>query len=332
MLSLVIPVYKNEANLDRLLPALVALAERMAEPMEAVFVVDGSPDRCAEILAARLPGLPLRSRLVLLSRNFGSFAAIRAGLECGTGDLFAVLAADLQEPPELIERFAETLSGGAADIVFGCRNSRSDPWLARLAAGLFWATYRRFVIPEMPAGGIDVFACTREVRDRVLALRESNTNLVALLLWVGYRRQFVLYDRAARLEGKSAWTFGKKLRYAVDSVFSFTDLPIQLLSYVGILGMAFAVLLALIIIVAKALGKITVPGYTPIVLTIAFFGALTSLGLGIVGQYLWLTLQNARSRPGYLIASTQSFGPNRSRGAASTIVGKERGGAVSRVE
>jgi polyisoprenyl-phosphate glycosyltransferase len=308
MLSLVIPVYKNEANLERLLAELVALAQRVAEPMEVVFVVDGSPDRCWEILRARLPELPLRTQLVRLSRNFGSFAAIRAGMESGIGDVFAVLAADLQEPPELIERFVRILRTGEVDIVFGCRSSRSDPWPTKLASGAFWRAYRRFVIGDMPAGGVDVFACTRTVRDRVLSLRESNTNLVALLLWVGYRREFVFYDRVARREGKSAWTVVKKLRYALDSVFNFTDLPIQLLSLIGIAGMVCAVLIALVIVTAKAAGAIDVPGYTPIVLTIAFFGALTSFGLGIVGQYLWLTLQNARNRPGYLIASAQRFG------------------------
>lgn len=323
MLSLVIPVYKNELNLDRLLAEMTALSARMPEPLEVVFVIDGSPDRCAEILRERLPLLPLRSQLVELSRNFGSFAAIRAGLERGTGDRFAVLAADLQEPPELIERFSRALGGGAADIVFGCRSSRSDPWLSKLMSTAFWAAYRAVVIGDMPRGGVDVFACTRAVRDRVLALHESNTNLIALLLWLGFRREFMFYDRAARLEGKSAWTVVKKLRYAIDSVFSFTDVPIQLLSYAGVLGMIAAVVLALVILVAKALGTIQVPGYTPIVLTIAFFGALTSLGLGILGQYLWLTLQNARRRPNYIIdrAVTIAGAPPPSAPAAAPPTG-----------
>lgn len=307
MLSLIIPVYKNELNLHRLLSEMTALSARMPEPLEVVFVVDGSPDRCAEILRERLPLIPLRSQLIELSRNFGSFAAIRAGLERGTGDAFAVLAADLQEPPELIERFSRALHAGEADIVFGCRARRSDPWLGKLMSRVFWGAYRAVVIGDMPRGGVDVFACTRVVRDRILELHESNTNLIALLLWVGYRREFMFYERAARLEGKSAWTVVKKLRYAVDSVFSFTDLPIQLLSYVGIFGMLAAVALAAFILVAKLLGKIEVPGYTPIVLTISFFGALTSFGLGILGQYLWLTLQNARRRPNFIVDRAETI-------------------------
>src|ERR1035438_10184605 len=121
MNSLIIPVYKNEENLDRLLAELVKLASRMPGEFEVVFVVDGSPDRCLEILRERLPGLPLRSQLLSLSRNFGSFAAIAAGLERAHGEAMAVMAADLQEPPELILQFFEAIAGGRGVIVFGVR-------------------------------------------------------------------------------------------------------------------------------------------------------------------------------------------------------------------
>src|ERR1700690_638954 len=132
MVSLIIPVYKNEANLNRLLPALVEPGGRPPKPMEVVFVIDGSPDRCEEILKQRLPGLPLRSRLLALSRNFGSFAAIAAGLQAGTGDYFSVMAADLQEPPELTLRALQCLSSGQAGIVFGYRLGRCDPGFSQL--------------------------------------------------------------------------------------------------------------------------------------------------------------------------------------------------------
>ena len=309
MLSLVIPVYKNEANLDRLLAALAGLNEQLPE-LEVVFVVDGSPDRSFEILSERLHTVPFRSRLVTLSRNFGSFCAIAAGLQAGSGDSFAVLAADLQEPPELILRFSEILRSGRADIVFGYRVARADPWLSEFFSDLFWRIYRGFVVKDMPKGGVDVFACTRQVRDRLLELKEVNTNLIALLFWLGFRREFVGYERQPRLEGESAWTLSKKIRYCLDSVFSFTDLPIRLLLYAGIGGIAFSVFCSGVVLGARFFGKVRIPGYTPIVLAILFFGALTSLGLGIVGQYLWLTLQSSRKRPGYVIAGSREYPSN----------------------
>jgi len=305
MNSLVIPVYKNEANLERLLAELVKLGEHVPGEFEVVFVVDGSPDRCLEILRDRLPALPLRTQLLSLSRNFGSFAAIAAGLEAARGECIAVMAADLQEPPALALQFFEALGSGRTDIVFGVRGSRSDPWHSEIAARAFWFLYRKFVIHDMPPGGVDVFGCTREVRDRLLGLQGINTNMVALLFWLGYRREYIVYQRQPRLEGKSAWTFGKKLRYSLDSIFNFTDLPIRLLLYAGAIALLLAVAGSALVIFAKLRGDIPVPGYTPIVLAILFFGALTSLGFGIVGQYLWLGLQIGRRRPNYIVRSAE---------------------------
>jgi polyisoprenyl-phosphate glycosyltransferase len=311
MLSLIIPIYKNEANLDRLLAALTDLRAKLPVSMEAVFVIDGSPDRSFEILRERLPSAPFPARLVSLSRNFGSFSAVAAGLEAGAGDSFAVLAADLQEPPDLVGEFAKLLSAGEADVVFGCRTGRADPWLSEFFSRLFWWLFRVFIVPDMPRGGVDVFGCTRQVRDCLLRCPEANTNLIALLFWIGFRRRYVSYERRARTEGSSAWTIRKKIQYSLDSIFNFTDLPVRLLLITGSMGVAFSILFAVVLIMAKLSGNIPVPGYSAIVLIVMFFGGLTSLGLGIVGQYLWLALQNTRRRPNWIVASAEEWGPDK---------------------
>ena len=284
------------------------LNSSLAGEFEVVFVVDGSPDRCLQILREKLPLLPLRTRLISLSRNFGSFAAIAAGLESARGGNLAVMAADLQEPPELILRFFEVLAAGHADIVFGVRGGRSDPWLSEIASNLFWFLYRKLVVKDIPRGGVDIFGCTREVRDRLLQLQGIDSNLIALLFWLGYRREYIVYERRRRLEGKSAWTLRKKLRYCLNSIFNFTDLPIQLLLWAGALALLLAISASILVVVAKLRGDIQVPGYTPIVLATLFFGALTSLGFGIVGQYLWLGLQVGRRRPNYIVSSAEDHG------------------------
>ncbi|MBV9647698.1 MAG: glycosyltransferase family 2 protein [Candidatus Eremiobacteraeota bacterium] len=305
-MSIVIPVYETEESLDRLLRELAALSPRMPVTMEAVFVVDGSTDRSLEILRTRLPQAPYPWQLLSLSRNFGSWAAATAGLQQGRGDYFATLAADLQEPPDLMIRFAETLASGRADIVIAHRQSRSDPWLTRISSNIFWAAYRRLVVKDIPPGGADVFAVTREVRDVLINFRESSTSLLALLFWIGFRRSFVSYVRAPRLEGKSAWTLPKKLRLAANSVLNFSDLPLQLLLFMGGLGMGTAVVYGTIVLLAKLLGRVDVPGYAALIVAITFFGGLTSMGLGIIGQYLWLVLQNVRHRPNYIIAENKA--------------------------
>lgn len=303
MLSLVVPVYKNEQNLPRLLDELQQFAGSLGDDLEVVFVVDGSPDGSFRVLQGRLPSWPVATQLIELSRNFGSFAAIAAGLRQARGEYLAVVTADLQEPLALIGEFHRLLASGSADVVLGHRTGRADDWWSRALSGAFWGLYRRFVVKDVPRGGIDVFGCTRQVRDHLIQLQEVNSNLIALLLWLGFRRSFVPYERQARLEGESGWTFARKLRYALDSIFSFTDLPARVLLLLGAAGTIFALLAGATVFVMWSLGRIPVLGYTPLMLVITFFGGLTALGLGIVGQYLWLTLQNARKRPNYVVKS-----------------------------
>lgn len=305
MISIVVPVYETAESLDRLLRELDALDARMPMPMELVFVVDGSTDASYDILHARLQTAPYAWQLLTLSRNFGSWSAITAGLHAGRGDYFAILAADLQEPPDLMIQFAEALSSKRADIAIGRRERRTDPWLSQLSSNAFWSFYRRFVVKDIPPGGADVFAVTREVRDVLINFRESNTSLVALLFWVGFRREFVPYVRAPRLEGKSAWTFPKKLRLAINSILNFSDLPLQLLLFIGGAGMTIAAAYGTFVLCAKLLGIIEVPGYAALIVAITFFGGLTCAGLGIVGNYLWLVLQNVRGRPSFIVASSE---------------------------
>ena len=172
--TVVIPVYQNEANLPRLLAELEDLSLKMPRDFSVVFVVDGSPDRCHEILSAKLPAARFDSQLLQLSRNFGSFSAVMAGMSAATGEHCGVMAADLQEPPELMIEFHRILSSGEADVCFGVRTGRSDPWLTELTSNLFWWVYRRFVVKEMPPGGVDVFACTRAVREHVSRFSERH--------------------------------------------------------------------------------------------------------------------------------------------------------------
>jgi polyisoprenyl-phosphate glycosyltransferase len=325
MLSLVIPVYNNRENLPRLLQELVALSERLGRRLEVLFVVDGATDGSLEYLGEQLPTWPVSSRLIELSRNFGSFSAIMAGLEQAAGEHIAILAADLQEPPELIIEFDRILGAGHADVVLGVRTGRADPWWSRWLSESFWHLYRWFVVRDMPRGGVDVFGCTRDVRDRLRELTESHTNLIALVLWVGFRRAFVPYERQPRLDGRSGWTFGRKLRYAIDSVFSFTDLPIRALLLLGLAGTAFALVAGVTVFIMWALGRIPVLGYTPLMLVITFFGGLTALGFGITGQYLWLSLQNSRRRPNYIVKSSVAFARGSDLGQTRVRPGSDPG-------
>jgi glycosyltransferase involved in cell wall biosynthesis len=302
--SLVIPVYGNSDTITPLLEVIEHIRDQVEGGLEVVFVVDGSPDDSHRQLTEALAGGGLQARVVEHSRNFGSFAAIRTGLSLARGQFIAVMAADLQEPPELVVEFLGLLGSGEADVVAGERASRNDRGDA--FAKLYWMLYRRFVMREMPAAGADVFACTASVRDVVCSLELVHTSLIAQLFWVGFRRRLVPYDRR-EAPGESGWTFRRKVRYLSDSVFAFTDLPVRLLWLVGLMGLGVGTILGVAVLVTRALGAVSVPGYTATILVILFFGSFNMIGLGIIGSYVWRAYETVKGRPGAIVRDVLEF-------------------------
>lgn len=305
--SLIIPVYKNQETIPELISVLSSMNQSLNGELEVVFVVDGSPDQSATLLQSLLPKQAFVSQLIILSRNFGSFSAIRVGLQKATGSLFAVMAADLQEPPELIEQFFESLVSNNIDVVIGTRELRSDPWFVRLTSKLFWMIYRKYIIPEMPKGGVDVFGCNLHFRNFLLQCEESHTSLVALIFWLGFRRKQIPYHRMKRMQGKSGWTFRKKINYLADSIFAFTDLPIKFILMLGFLGTGASLILSVVVSLAHFLGKIPLPGYTATVLMILFFGGINMLALGLIGSYTWRSYENTKRRPLAVVLKQTNF-------------------------
>jgi glycosyltransferase involved in cell wall biosynthesis len=310
--SLVVPIYRNASSITALVETVEQIAARIDGELEAIFVVDGSPDDSRERLLRALDASGLRARVVEHSRNFGSFAAIRTGMSLAHGRHIAVMAADLQEPPELVVEFLRRLATGDVDVLAGERRSRADR--GDTASKLYWRLYRRFVVRDMPPAGVDVFACTAAVRDVVCSLESVHTSLVAQLFWVGFRRELVPYDRRPS-PGESGWTLRRKLRYLSDSVFAFTDLPVRILWILGLAGMALGLLLGGIVLGARLAGAITVPGYAPTVLILVFFASLNLIGLGIIGSYVWRAYETAKGRPGAIVSDIVELPVERDAGA-----------------
>ncbi len=306
--SLIIPVYRNADTARVLVSALQDLSIKLKGDLEVVLVVDGSPDDSHCVLQELLEQGGLRAQLLSHSRNFGSFAAIRSGLAAARGQRFGVMAADLQEPPELALAFFETLENDEADLVCGTRQGRDDPSGGKLAAQTFWRLYRLLVQPEMPAGGVDMFGCNLAVRDALLGLEESHSSLIGQLFWLGFRRKEIPYQRRGRSGGGvSGWTFRKKWRYMLDSVFCFTDLPISLLSAMGFWGIALSVVVSAGVCFGWMFGWISVLGYTPIMLMLAFSTSVNLLAAGILGNYVWRTFENTKQRPLSVVMSRREF-------------------------
>ena len=304
--SLVITVYRSAGSIPALIDRVEHIASEIEGDLEAVFVVDGSPDDSVALLAQALSSRALTARIIEHSRNFGALAAARTGLEFARGSRIALMASDLQEPSDLVITFFRRLASGEVDVVAGERVSRNDR--GDSAANLYWRLYRRFVMSDIPRSGVDVFACTSAVRDVVCSLETVHTSIIAQMFWVGFRRELIPYDRLPSPR-KSGWSLGRKLRYTADSVFAFTDLPVRMLWAAGVIGLVTAIVLGASILIGRAFGDITVPGYAATVLVVMFFGSLNLVGLGIVGSYAWRAYEMSKGRPSRIVQTITEFPP-----------------------
>ena len=305
--AVVVPVYRNRESLRALVERLTSLNAELEDRLEAIFVVDGCPDGSDAALRQILSHEPLCSRLIVLSRNFGSFAAIQTGLAHTDAPFICVMSADLQEPVSFAAEAFHVLSAGSVDVVVGEREGRNDETGQTLASGAFWGLYRNLVNPDIPAGGVDMFACTQRVAGELVRLSESHSSLIGLLYWVGFRRTSILYTRQPRHSGTSAWTVRRRFNYLTDSVFSFTNAPLVFLQVLGALGVMISVLVGIAVLISWSVGAIGSPGYTPLILTIVGSTSAILLGLGIVGSYTWRAYENTKGRPATIVATIESF-------------------------
>jgi glycosyltransferase involved in cell wall biosynthesis len=298
-ISVVVPVYFNAESLPRLAESLREIAARSDFELEPIFVDDGSADESWARITAIVAGWPA-ARGIRLTRNFGSQMAILAGLHEATGEAAAVLSADLQEPPELLPRFVEAWRGGAT-AVLAVRSARPEPWPTRAAANLYYRTLKGLAFESMPEGGFDCFLVGRPAIEFLTGSREVNTSLPGLILWAGFPVALVSYERLARTEGRSRWTVGKKVKHFLDSVISFSYAPLRWMSVAGAVIALLAFAYALLLVGLKIFTGMPFRGWTSLMVALAFFSGVQLLSLGILGEYLWRTLDAARARQGFLV-------------------------------
>lgn len=296
-LSIVVPVYFNEFNLEPLYKDIrEKIIEKAVFDYEIVMVDDGSGDNSWQVMQS-LAKTDDHIKPIRLSRNFGSHAAILCGLSHSTGDCAVVKAADLQEPTEMIlEMYREWENGN--NVVLAIREDRADK--SMFSELYYWLT-RKVALPTMPAHGFDVFLLDRKVIQVLMSLDEKNSAITGQILWSGFRTANVYYTRKERKIGKSRWTLKKKIRLVMDTMFSFSTLPITLISWIGVLSSVGAALWALALIVTKLFVGIQVAGYTSLLVFQLFSFGVIMLTLGLLGNYLWRTFDAGRNRPVYIV-------------------------------
>ncbi|HEX9304177.1 MAG TPA: glycosyltransferase, partial [Thermoanaerobaculia bacterium] len=240
------------------------------------------------------------ARGVRLTRNFGSQMAIVAGLQESTGEAAAVLSADLQEPPELLPRMVAAWREGAT-AALAVRTARPESWPTRAAANVYYGTLKRLAFESMPTGGFDCFLVARPVIEFLTGSREIHTSLPGLIIWAGFPVTLVPYERVPRGEGRSRWTLAKKVKFFLDSVISFSYAPLRWMSVAGAIFAMAAFAYAALLILLKIFRDQPIQGWTSLMVALAFFSGVQLLSLGVLGEYLWRTLDAARARKGFLV-------------------------------
>jgi len=307
LVSIIIPMLNERAGLATLFDRVAKAIQNVPVDWELVIVDDGSTDDTRKAAREELKRFP-RWRLVGLSRNFGQQPAYRAGLQHATGDAVIFSDADLQDPPELIPELVAKWQEGFK-VVTGCRTSREERGLRRFFFDLFHQTFHRMTGGVMPANSGMFSLVDRVVIEHLLATRETNLFLPALKCWYGYPQATISYARKERAVGEPKQSFVKLLRYALDGLFSFSDLPLQWIGMTGAILCLLSLAYAAVLVGEKVLQlfgffpSLSVLGFTTLAVSIFFFGGLNLLALGIIGQYIARIYRETKGRPLYVVES-----------------------------
>jgi polyisoprenyl-phosphate glycosyltransferase len=298
-LSIIIPVYYNADTLMLLYEDMKEKILHKLDAYELIFVDDGSGDDSWNVIN-KIHDLDENVKCIKLSRNFGEHAAILAGLSNCSGDCAMTKQADLQEESELILEMYESWKRGNK-VVLAVRSARDDSAIKKLFANLYYAIIRKCVEKTMPVGGFDCYLLDRQVIEVVQMLDEKNSALTLQILWVGFQSEKIYFHRKDREIGESRWTFSKKFKLVLDSMMSFSYFPIRFMSGVGVICALVAFLWIIEVILERFIVGTPIAGWASLMCLVLLSTGLILLMLGILGEYLWRTLDASRNRPPFLI-------------------------------
>lgn len=312
IISIVIPCYNEESVLPMLYDRMEALVSKWPHSTEIICVNDGSRDETWNMLK-NISSKNSRWKAICLSRNFGHQPAVSAGMKYATGDCVCVIDADLQDPPETLEKFIVAWENGA-DVAYGVRKKRKDALLKMVLAWGFYRVIARLVSIPIPRDSGDFCLLDRRVVDIMNSLPERNRYLRGLRVWCGFKHQAVEFERDARAAGEPQYTFKKSLRLALDGIFSFSAVPLALASHVGLwvsllalVGMIFTFVQRIFSDWFTQIGLAPGPGFATIVISILFLGGVQLICLGILGEYLGRIYDEVKGRPTWIVSETANI-------------------------
>ena len=294
-LSIVVPIYKNQDNIRPFYNDFTDNIKPFIDDYEIIMVHDASPDGSWNIMK-EIAESDNKIKLIKLSRNFGAIAASFTGIQYSEGDCVTVKACDLQEPPELTVNMYNMWKNGSKSVI-AIRESRDDPWYTTIFSNMYYWLIRKMVISDMPIGGFDTYLIDRKIANKIVAINDKNSPITLQILWMGFGPDKTYYERRKREIGKSSWTFSKKMKLFVDSLIGFSYIPIRFMSVIGLVFSIGSILWGIYMIIVRLLGKIPVQGYTTIIVLILFSSGLIMFTLGLLGEYVWRTLDASKKRP-----------------------------------
>jgi polyisoprenyl-phosphate glycosyltransferase len=306
-ISVVVPLYNEEPNVDYLFERLETVLNRLGTSYEIICVNDGSRDNTLDYLVQH----HFRNsaiKVVSLSRNFGKEVALTAGINYSTGAAVIPIDADLQDPPELIEELVMKWREGY-DVVYAKRRSRdSESWLKQFTANAFYRVIGRMSAVPIPENTGDFRLLDRRVVEALARLPERNRFMKGLFAWVGFKQTFVLYDRPQRYKGRTKWNYWRLWNFAIDGITAFSLAPLKVWSYIGLVISLIALLYASYLFVRTSVfGFRDVPGYASLMVAILFLGGIQLITLGVLGEYLGRVYEEVKGRPLYLVRDVYGF-------------------------
>ena len=308
-LSIIIPIYNEAGNIQMLFERLSSVIREMHVDVEYVFVNDGSRDNSMELIKG-LVGTNPEVRYLDFSRNFGHQIAVAAGLDYCTGNCAVIIDADLQDPPELIMELYNKWKQGF-EVVYAKRRSREgESFLKKFTAKLFYRTLKRITSIKIPVDTGDFRIIDRKVINVLKKMPEQQKFLRGQISWIGFRQTYIEYDRDERHSGTSGYTYKKMLRFALDGITSFSNLPLRFATITGFVVSGIAFFFILYALYERLITRNYVPGWASLMLAVLFIGGVQLISIGIIGEYISRMSSNIRNRPMYILRETNLQEPD----------------------
>ena len=304
--SLILPIFNEQENIETLYSRIDKVMKQIDKGYEIIFINDGSTDKSQVILTA-LAKKNKAVKVINFSRNFGHQIAVTAGLNHSSGEVVAILDADLQDPPEVLPSFFKKLSEGY-DVVYAIRRHRKESIPKRIMYYLFYRLLRLVANISIPLDSGDFCVMSRRVVLLLKNLPERNRFIRGLRSWVGFRQTGLTYERQSRMAGKSKYTLAKMFKLAFDGIFSFSYIPLQLLTWGGFIFLALAFFGIILTLYAKLFTDIFIPrGFPTTIIVILFIGGMNMFSLGIIGEYIGRIYDEIKQRQLYIVESKLNF-------------------------